>query len=777
MRRRDKIFYSKLLLLFLGIVSLLIFFYTIKLREVIERNILFSVNEVAEHDKRALGTCLELFLGELSGVEKRLAVQGTGSLRELEGQLNLEASTTPFTRLFMLAEDGRIFTDNYLIYTRGQESLGGRFDFLPLFEAGDSRMLVLRFDDNAEFAGISRESLLYAMKLDDFSVDGIRMTALLGCTDISFLQEHLIIEGFVKNGKSYGVSAVIDMNGAYVVGDKRDIYLRNDTNFFTQLAAGKCSLSKRDIVARMAKHEDFSFYLEDGDGKKLVYCSPFAEREDPKLDWYLVMVVSNDFLEERQATFSVMGLSLLGLVVLALALLMLYGISSRKKLHEAHESVRVRSEFLSSMSHEIRTPLNGIIGLNHLISSHVENPARLPQVRDWLNKSRSLADYLIALLNDVLDMTRLQARKVHIAHERYSITAMIADVIFMQASHAEKAGLRLTLEEAVPDPWVMGDETRVKQVLINIIGNAIKFTPGGGSVTVSVRQERMDRRHVRTYYRCRDTGHGMSRAFLQTLFDPFTQDPAAQKNTALKGSGLGMPIARELVLAMGGTIEVDSEEGAGSTFTVTIPSEIAGKRRRDEADEAPRETAAPTPKARPAPAAPEASPAATGGATTPGTAPATAAASTPAPAAPAPPEPPRKGRILLAEDAEFNAEFLMELLTDEGFSVVHAKNGKEALEIFAASGEDEFAAILMDMQMPVMDGCEATAAIRALKRPDAETVTIYACTANSFKEDMDKAMASGMDDFLIKPIDIKVFLQKMATINCAPADKAGRGKS
>ena len=768
MRRRDKIFYSKLLLLFLGIVSLLIFFYTIKLHEVIERNILFSVNEVAEHDKRALRTCLELFLDELSGVEKRLAAQGTSSLRQLEGQLNLEAATTAFTRLFMLAEDGRIFTDNYLIYTRDQESLGGRFDFLPLFEARDSRVLVLRFDDNAEFAGISRESILYAMKLDDFRVDGVRMTALLGCTDISFLQEHLIIEGFVKNGKSYGVSAVIDMTGAYVAGDKRDIYLRNDTNFFTQLAAGKCSLSKRDIVARMAKREDFSFYLEDGDGKKLVYCSPFADREDPKLDWYLVMVVNNDFLVERQATFSVMGLSLLGLVVLALALLMLYGISSRKKLHEAHESVRVRSEFLSSMSHEIRTPLNGIIGLNHLISSHVENPARLSQVRDWLNKSRSLADYLIALLNDVLDMTKLQAGKVDIAHERYSITAMIADVIFMQASHAEKVGLRLTLEEAVPDPWVMGDETRVKQVLINIIGNAIKFTPGGGSVTVSVRQERMDRRHVRTYYRCRDTGRGMSRAFLQTLFDPFTQDPRAQKDAALKGSGLGMPIARELVLAMGGTIEVDSEEGAGSTFTVTIPSEIAGKRRRkDEADEAPRETATHTLK--PAPTAPAAAPAA---------APASAPAAAAAPATPpAQPEPPRKGRILLAEDAEFNAEFLMELLTDEGFSVVHAKNGKEALEIFEASGEDEFAVILMDMQMPVMDGCEATAAIRALRRPDAETVTIYACTANSFKEDMDKAMASGMDDFLTKPIDIKVFLQKMAAINCAPAGGASRGKA
>ena len=768
MTRRDKIFYSKLLLLFLGIVSLLIFFYTIKLREVIERNILFNITEVAQHDKRALRASIELFLEELAGVEKRLAAQGTSSIRDLESQLNLEGATTAFTRLFMLAEDGRIFTDRFLIYDREREGAGSRFDFLQLLEGSDRRELVLRFDDNDELAGITRESILYAIRLEDFSVDGLAMTALMGCTDITFLQQHLIIDGYVKDGKSFGFSSVIDMNGNYIVGRTRDIYLRNDTNFFTQLAAGQGSLSKRDIVAKMARREDFSLYLDDGEGRKLVYFVPFASKEGPKLDWYFIMVVDNGVLEERQATFSLMGLSLLGLVVLALTLLLLYGIASRKKLHQAHESVRVRSEFLSSMSHEIRTPLNGIIGLNHLISAHVENPGRLSQVRDWLNKSRSLADYLISLLNDVLDMSKLQAGKVEIAHNRFSITDMIADVIFMQAAHAEKRGLRLTLEEAVPDPWVMGDETRVKQVLINIIGNAVKFTPGGGSVTVSVRQERTDRRHVRTFYRCRDTGRGMSRAFLQKLFDPFTQDPGAQKDAALKGSGLGMPIAKELVLAMGGTIEVDSEEGAGSTFTVTIPSEIAA---RPALQEEPREGPAPRPgdpagseTAKPGaakvPAAPASSDAAPG---------ATANRQPPAAA----PEPPRKGRILLAEDAEFNAEFLMEVLADAGFSVVHARNGEEAVEIFRASGEDEFAVILMDMQMPVMDGCEATAAIRALKRQDAETVTIYACTANSFKEDMDKAMASGMDDFLTPPIDIKVFLQKMAAINCTLAKTSG----
>ncbi len=744
MSRHDKIFYSKLLLLFLGIVSLLIFFYTIKLRDVIEQNILFNINEIAQHDKRAIRTCIELFLDELSGVEKRLAAQGGDSLRELETRLNLESSTTPFKRLFMLAEDGRIFTDKFLIYTPGQGGIGGRFDFRHLFSGNDRKELVLRFDDNAEFAGISRESILYAIKLEDFSVAGLRMTALIGFTDISFLQEHLIIESFVRNDRAYGFSSVIDMNGNYIVGRTRDIYLRNDTNFFTQLAASRSSsLTKREIVGRMARREDFSLYLEDGDGKKLVYFVPFINQAGPHLDWYFLIMVNNDFLVARQATFTLMGLSLLVLVVLLLTLFMLYGIFSRNRLHMANESVRVRSEFLSNMSHEIRTPLNGLIGLNHLIASHVEERDRLPQIRDWLGKSRSLAEYLLALLNDILDMSKLQAGKIDIVNARFSITDMIADVIFMQTANAEKNGLLLSLEENVPVPWVLGDATRLKQILVNIIGNAAKFTPSGGSITVTVHQERTDERHVRTIYRCRDTGRGMSRAFLQKLFDPFTQDAQAQQHAALKGTGLGMPITRELVRAMGGSIEVESEEGVGSTFTVGIPSEIA-------------DPGAPAPRAARTPGMPPAGPAAASG-----------AVPSPAPVA-------RGGRILLAEDAEFNAEFLMELLTDEGFSVVHAENGQAALDIFRASAVGEFAVILMDMQMPVMDGCEAAAAIRALDRPDATTVVIYACTANTFKEDMDKALASGMDDFLTKPIDIKVFLRKMAAITGAPAGDADR---
>lgn len=726
--KRAKFFYIKLLAVFLLIVSVLIAFFTMKLRTIIEDNVLLSVHETALHDKRAIQAFMEFFLDELAGIQKRIVASDCKTIKEIETNLNLEGTSTNFTRIFMLAEDGRIFTDKFLIYKPGQDGIGGRFDFRNLFSGSDRQELVMRFDDNAKFAGISREAMMYALKLDDYSVGNIRMKAIIGFTNIDFLQQHMIIDGFIRNGKPYSYSSIIDTGGSYIVGRTKDIYLNNDTNFFKLLRNAKDStLTERQIRENMLLRKEFSFYAGEGNNRKLIYFVPFVEDKTPQPDWYFIMEVDNRYLAERQATFSILGLSLLGIAMLVLLLLMFYGIRTRNKLHMADEAVRVRSEFLSSMSHEIRTPLNGIIGLNYLVSTHVDDRGRLGQVKGWLEKSKSLSNHLLSLLNDILDMSKLQAGKIEIVNEPFSLTRMLDDVVLMQSANAEKNGLVLTSGMDVPYPDILGDETRLKQILLNIIGNAIKFTPAGGSIKIDVRQELADTVHVRTIYRCADTGRGMSKAFLQKIFDPFVQDSRAKSDTTLQGTGLGMAITRELVEAMGGHIEVDSTEGEGSVFTFEIPSEIL-----------------------PGNAAP-------------------VAAQTP-PLAPVH----GRGKILLAEDADFNAEFLIELLTEQGFAVVHARDGREALGIFRESGPGEFSVILMDMQMPVMDGCEATAEIRKLPRDDAESVLIYACTANTFKEDMDKALASGMNDFLTKPINIQTLLQKMAqTIHPGFQNRAG----
>ncbi len=718
MKSGNKIFYIKLFGIFSILIVLLVIIYTIQLRKVIEHNIIESISETALHDKRFIRTCIEFFIEDLKGIAKRLDLYECKTIPEMETRLNLENASTEFTHIYLVAEDGRIYTDRFLVYDPKKSNLAARIDLLPLFSDDSVEVVVSRFDDKAEFAGISRESILYGIRLNNYSVDGIRMIALIGIANINFLQDHMIIDSFIINGKPNGYSSVIDYNGNYIIGHDKNIYLNDSNNFFHRLESGHSStLTQESIRKKMKEHETFNFYINN-DKENLVYFAPFENENNERINWYFIMSVDNDVLVKRQFTFTMMSLVLLVVAVLILSSLAFYGLSNHNKLFKANEAVKVRSEFLSNMSHEIRTPLNGLIGLNYLISNAIDNKNKLSQVKDWLKKSKSLADYLLSLLNDILDMSKLQSGKIDIINVPFSIEHMIEDIWFMQRDNIERRGVSFVVEKDVPVPWVKGDEVRTKQVLVNIVGNAAKFTPEGGRITLSVSQRREDDARVTTTYRCEDTGIGMSRAFLEKIFDPFSQERDGKSDATLKGTGLGMPISKELVDAMGGEIHVESAPGQGSVFTVILPSPIAEALPDAEAASAPAHGSTPEERV--------------------------------------------KGRkILLAEDAEFNAEFLIELLRDEGFDVVHAENGQTTLETFRESAVGEFDIILMDMQMPVMDGCEAAAAIRKLDRPDAKTVTIFACTANTFKEDMDRALRSGMDDFLTKPIDIRAFLEKM----------------
>lgn len=718
MKSGNKIFYIKLFGIFSILIVLLVIIYTIQLRKVIEHNIIESISETALHDKRFIRTCIEFFIEDLKGIAKRLDLYECKTIPEMETRLNLENASTEFTHIYLVAEDGRIYTDRFLVYDPKKSNLAARIDLLPLFSDDSVEVVVSRFDDKAEFAGISRESILYGIRLNNYSVDGIRMIALIGIANINFLQDHMIIDSFIINGKPNGYSSVIDYNGNYIIGHDKNIYLNDSNNFFHRLESGQSStLTQESIRKKMKEHETFNFYINN-DKENLVYFAPFENENNERINWYFIMSVDNDVLVKRQFTFTMMSLVLLVVAVLILSSLAFYGLSNHNKLFKANEAVKVRSEFLSNMSHEIRTPLNGLIGLNYLISNAIDNKNKLSQVKDWLKKSKSLADYLLSLLNDILDMSKLQSGKIDIINVPFSIEHMIEDIWFMQRDNIERRGVSFVVEKDVPVPWVKGDEVRTKQVLVNIVGNAAKFTPEGGRITLSVSQRREDDARVTTTYRCEDTGIGMSRAFLEKIFDPFSQEKDGKSDATLKGTGLGMPISKELVDAMGGEIHVESAPGQGSVFTVILPSPIAEALPDAEAASAPAHGSTPEERV--------------------------------------------KGRkILLAEDAEFNAEFLIELLRDEGFDVVHAENGQTTLETFRESAVGEFDIILMDMQMPVMDGCEAAAAIRKLDRPDAKTVTIFACTANTFKEDMDRALRSGMDDFLTKPIDIRAFLEKM----------------
>lgn len=720
----NRLFYIKLAIAFVIVVGLLVLFYTVKLRNQVETNTLSIIEETALHDRNTIRNFFEFFIGELKGVGKRLDIYGRDSIKNMEARLNVESETTPFARLFMISEEGKVYTDKFEQYDPPSKYDGFKPDLRDLLDFGDQSHLILQFDDGAAFGEFGEEAILCAVKLNSFSVDGIKMYALAGFMKADFLRDHLIIDSFIHNGEALGFSSLIDGKGNFIAGGSRDAYTSDYSNFFTRLANSQdATLTKREIQNRMKDMETFSFFMHVNGIEKLVYFLPFEDRKESGAEWYFVMVVNNDFLENRQIIFSAISLSLIGLVVCALVLILLYGISTHNKLIMAREEVQTRSEFLSNMSHEIRTPLNGIIGLNYLISGNIDRADRLPQIKSWLHKSQLLADYLLALLNDILDMSKMQSGNVEIHNKPYSISEMISQIKSIFSGTATKLGIKFAIRNNVSWPLVSGDEGHTRQILANVIGNAMKFTKKGGFITLEVHQEQLENNTILTTYSCTDTGVGMSKAFMENIFDPFSKAGIKEGVYSMAGVGLGMAISRQLVEAMGGTMEVASVPGEGSVVTIQIPTHFAAEKDSGEPVSHCNEE-----------------------------------------------KDGKRGKILLAEDAEFNVEFLTEILEEEGFEVVVASNGQEAVDVFRSSLPYEFRIILMDMKMPVMDGCEAARLIRQSDREDASTVIIYACTANAFAEDVKRALECGMNGYLTKPLDIKVFIQKLH-------DQASGGKS
>lgn len=413
-----------------------------------------------------------------------------------------------------------------------------------------------------------------------------------------------------------------------------------------------------------------------------------------------------DFLYQHRFTLTVIGVA--GILICIL----LY-INMRIRLRSVRDraDAKAKGDFLSAMSHEIRTPLNGLIGLHDLMSQHLDDKQKMA---GYLKQSSSVAQYLLSLVNNILDMSKMQEQMMELEQKPIDLEALVAAVEAMEKSGMADKKLHFRVEAELRFPVVTGDAMRIQQVLVNMLDNARKYTQEGGSVTFTIRQEQVSEREIRTTACVTDNGQGMSEEFQKKIFDPFTQERSTVSH-GNQGTGLGMAICSLLAKRMGGDLRVTSKPGEGSTFTFVFAA---------------------------APAAFQ-------------------------PDAPAPAENPEsapdgvKPRILIAEDNELNGQILAELLTESGYEVAHATDGKMAVAMFAESGIGAYGVILMDILMPELNGMEATRAIRSLDRPDAGTVKIIACTANSFKEDRDNALQSGMNDFIAKPIDIQLLLKKL----------------
>lgn len=373
---------------------------------------------------------------------------------------------------------------------------------------------------------------------------------------------------------------------------------------------------------------------------------------------------------------------------------------------QAQDAARSKTLFLSNMSHEMRTPLNGIVGCIGMLKAH---PDDKEQYHEYLGKAESTAKYLISLVSDILDMSKIESHKMMLEEREVSLREICTNMETMFRSQMKGKGLSFRIELDQPLWVIKGDEVRIQQILINLLGNAQKFTDEGGSVELHIWQEKEDGDNVRTRFTVSDTGIGMSQSFQERIWMPFEQErlDAARLHG---GTGLGLAISYELAKMMNGTISVTSEIGRGSIFRVELvqralyPDENGIRKIEPVQEEK---------------------------------------------------EPLIGRKILVAEDNELNREILIAMLTEMGAEVLVAVNGSEALDLFEHSKEGEIDAVLMDMQMPVMDGCTAASRIRALKRPDAKKVTIVACTANAFQEDIDSVKQAGMDEHISKPLDME----------------------
>ena len=371
------------------------------------------------------------------------------------------------------------------------------------------------------------------------------------------------------------------------------------------------------------------------------------------------------------------------------------------------------------MSHEIRTPLNAIVGFSSLLTSTIEASE---EQKTYISIIQTNSDLLLQLINDVLDISRIESGKLEYKPVPADLRDIINTVSSIARGYTDWRMLNFCgSREELKTPYVMADELRIREVLLNIISNAVKFTKDGGTISfVAENCPGNDEHHVIVRYRISDTGIGMSEEFQSRIFDEFTQENDGAR-TSYKGTGLGMAIARKLVEKMGGTITFESEKGVGTTFVIRVPFKIDpdADKREEQKDVSEKSI---------------------------------------------------KGlHILLAEDNELNMEIAEFMLQNEGAYVTKAWNGQEAVEIFEKSKPDEFDVILMDIMMPVMNGYEATKMIRSLDRKDAKKISIIAMTANAFIEDRIRAKEAGMDEHLSKPIVIDEVIRTI--LRCVHFDK------
>jgi len=387
-----------------------------------------------------------------------------------------------------------------------------------------------------------------------------------------------------------------------------------------------------------------------------------------------------------------------------------------ESLVKVKQANAAKTEFLAHMSHDIRTPINGILGMLTISEKNPDDPEKQKECRE---KIRTATEHLLSLMNDVLDISKLESGEITLAEEPFDLRDMLDNCMNIVSPKAEESGIRMEIRGIdIEHSCLIGSPLHLRQIMINVMGNAVKYNRPKGSVYIWVSELPLKVGMANFQFVIEDTGIGMSEEFQKHIFEPFTQEHHGAR-TNYGGTGLGLSITKKLVDQMGGTIELESQSGVGTQFTITLPLRIDEMKAshsevQEEEDDEPDDISGMC--------------------------------------------------VLVAEDNELNCEIIQYMLKDAGASVVTAENGQIAADLFAVSEPGSYDCILMDLMMPVMDGITATRVIRSMDRPDARTIPVIALSANSFAEDAKTAEEVGMDEHLTKPVDFKKLFKAMCRL-------------
>ena len=597
-----------------------------------------------------------------------------------------------------------------------------------------------------------KDGYLVAIPCQEYTINGETYTAIGTLYDHSKLDSMLSVKSY--NGNAYLFMLDNDGNITYT-NQKEDKFFRN--YFLLKHLKGDQAITEEEADSLQKKLDGREQGVELLGSDKpyyLGYCP--IENNNTMLICIVEKSVVDNVLRDYQKTIVFETILMAGFILLLFAGLF-YSISRRslaeqkaeyekrnneiqtlamKEMEESNKKLKkakdittealqtaenankAKTDFLSNMSHDIRTPMNAIIGMTSLIRHDAGNKAKVIEYADKIDIS---SQHLLGIINDVLDMSKIEAGKTVFKYTDFSILDFITELNTIFHSQIDEKNQTLTIiKENIRHEWVNGDQVHLMQIFSNLVSNAVKYTQEGGKIQFLVEEcETKSSVYAKYRFLVSDNGMGMSADFKDTIFDAFTRAESSMTNK-IQGTGLGMAITKNLVEAMGGSIDVESELSQGSCFEVLIDLRIAEDRFVSSAEQAEKDEPAGNVL---------------------------------------------KGmRFLCAEDNELNAEILMELLKIEGAECTICENGKRVLEAFEQSAPGDYDMILMDVQMPVMNGYEATKAIRRSSHELAMTIPIIAMTANAFSEDIQHSLAAGMNAHVSKPIEMKVLEKTIRSI-------------